>query len=159
MPSLSPTMENGTIVKWLKNEGDKIEPGDAIADIQTDKAIVTMEFDDEGVLAKIIVSQVNTSVIQIMLETNTNRPSYTSYTSHFNWLQVPEGTKDIKVGTLIALTVEADEDWKTVEVPDETAKAAATTAVTEAASVTVAEPLPGQYDLLKYILKIFINLL
>jgi pyruvate/2-oxoglutarate dehydrogenase complex dihydrolipoamide acyltransferase (E2) component len=57
MPSLSPTMENGTIVKWLKKEGDKLEPGDAIADIQTDKAIVTLEFDDEGILAKIIVSQ------------------------------------------------------------------------------------------------------
>lgn len=61
MPSLSPTMESGTIVKWLKNEGDKIEPGDAVADIQTDKAIVTMEFDDEGVLAKIIVRQVVTN--------------------------------------------------------------------------------------------------
>lgn len=55
MPSLSPTMESGTIVKWLKKEGDKIEPGDALADIQTDKAIVTMEVDDESVLAKIIV--------------------------------------------------------------------------------------------------------
>jgi len=57
MPSLSPTMESGTIVKWFKKEGDKINPGDAIADIQTDKAVVTMEFDDEGVLAKIIVSR------------------------------------------------------------------------------------------------------
>lgn len=56
MPSLSPTMEVGTIVKWFKKEGDKIEPGDAIADIQTDKAIVTMEFDDESIFAKIIVS-------------------------------------------------------------------------------------------------------
>lgn len=55
MPSLSPTMESGTIVKWLKKEGDKIEPGDALADIQTDKAVVTMEVDDESVLAKIIV--------------------------------------------------------------------------------------------------------
>lgn len=58
MPSLSPTMETGTIVKWFKKEGDSINPGDAIADIQTDKAIVTMEFDDEGVLAKIIVSPI-----------------------------------------------------------------------------------------------------
>lgn len=58
MPSLSPTMESGTIVKWLKKEGDKIEPGDAVAEIQTDKAIVTMEFDDEGVMAKIIVRNV-----------------------------------------------------------------------------------------------------
>lgn len=56
MPSLSPTMETGTIVKWFKKEGDKIEPGDAVADIQTDKAVVTMEFEDESILAKIIVS-------------------------------------------------------------------------------------------------------
>lgn len=55
MPSLSPTMESGTIVKWLKKEGDKIDAGDALADIQTDKAIVTMEVDDESILAKIIV--------------------------------------------------------------------------------------------------------
>lgn len=56
MPALSPTMENGTIVKWLKKEGESINAGDAIADIQTDKAVMTLEFDDEGVLAKIIVS-------------------------------------------------------------------------------------------------------
>jgi pyruvate/2-oxoglutarate dehydrogenase complex dihydrolipoamide acyltransferase (E2) component len=56
MPSLSPTMENGTIVKWLKREGELINPGDAIVDIQTDKAVMTLEFDDESILAKIIVS-------------------------------------------------------------------------------------------------------
>lgn len=55
MPSLSPTMEKGTIVKWIKKEGDKIEAGDAVADIQTDKAVVTLELEDESILAKIIV--------------------------------------------------------------------------------------------------------
>lgn len=55
MPSLSPTMESGTIVKWVKKEGDSINPGDAVADIQTDKAVMTLEMDDELVLAKIIV--------------------------------------------------------------------------------------------------------
>lgn len=55
MPSLSPTMETGTIVKWLKKEGDKISPGDAIADIQTDKAVMAMEIEDEVILAKILV--------------------------------------------------------------------------------------------------------
>lgn len=57
MPSLSPTMENGTIVKWLKKEGDSIEPGDAVAEIQTDKAVMTFEMEDEGILAKILVSK------------------------------------------------------------------------------------------------------
>lgn len=56
MPALSPTMETGTIVKWLKNEGDKVEAGDAIADIQTDKAVMSMEIDDDSILAKILVS-------------------------------------------------------------------------------------------------------
>ena len=120
MPSLSPTMESGTIVKWLKKEGDKIEPGDALADIQTDKAVVTMEVDDESVLAKIIVQ---------------------------------EGTKDIKVGTLIALTVDVDEDWKSVEMPDSisttpaapspTPSAPTATTVASTAS-TSAPPPPGQ---------------
>lgn len=48
-------METGTIVKWLKKEGDKISPGDAVADIQTDKAVMAMEVEDEIVLAKILV--------------------------------------------------------------------------------------------------------
>ena len=55
MPALSPTMTSGTIVKWLKKEGDEIEPGDALAEIQTDKAVMTFEMDEESVLAKHLV--------------------------------------------------------------------------------------------------------
>jgi len=55
MPSLSPTMSEGTIVKWLKNEGDPVAPGDVLCDIQTDKAVVSYETEEEGVLAKILV--------------------------------------------------------------------------------------------------------
>lgn len=55
MPALSPTMTTGTIIKWLKQEGDEIQPGDALADIQTDKAVMTFELEEEGVLAKILV--------------------------------------------------------------------------------------------------------
>ena len=55
MPALSPTMTSGTIVKWLKKEGDNIDPGDAVAEIQTDKAVVTFEMDEEVKLAKILV--------------------------------------------------------------------------------------------------------
>ncbi|XP_065344691.1 pyruvate dehydrogenase protein X component, mitochondrial-like [Cloeon dipterum] len=55
MPSLSPTMAEGTIVKWLKNEGDPIAAGDVLCDIQTDKAIVSFEIEEEGILAKILV--------------------------------------------------------------------------------------------------------
>ncbi|NCP13193.1 MAG: pyruvate dehydrogenase complex E1 component subunit beta [Sphingomonadales bacterium] len=56
MPALSPTMEQGTLAKWLKQEGDRIEPGDIIAEIETDKATMEFEAIDEGVLEKIMVA-------------------------------------------------------------------------------------------------------
>jgi len=55
MPSLSPTMTEGTIVKWNKKEGESIAAGDVLCEIQTDKAIVSLDVDDDGILAKIIV--------------------------------------------------------------------------------------------------------
>jgi len=55
MPSLSPTMSEGTIVKWLKNEGDPVAPGDVLCEVQTDKAVVSFEIEEEGVIAKILV--------------------------------------------------------------------------------------------------------
>ena len=57
MPALSPTMEKGTLARWLKHEGDKIQPGDVIAEIETDKATMEVEAVDEGVLAKIVVPE------------------------------------------------------------------------------------------------------
>ena len=56
MPALSPTMEEGKLAKWLKKEGDKVKPGDILAEIETDKATMEVEAIDEGVLAKILVS-------------------------------------------------------------------------------------------------------
>ena len=55
MPALSPTMEKGTLAKWLKKEGDAIKSGDVLAEIETDKATMEVEAVDEGVLAKIVV--------------------------------------------------------------------------------------------------------
>jgi pyruvate dehydrogenase complex dihydrolipoamide acetyltransferase long form len=57
MPSLSPTMTEGTIVKWYKQEGESISAGDVLCDIQTDKAVVSMECDDDGVVAKILMEE------------------------------------------------------------------------------------------------------
>merc|ERR1719250_582967 len=57
MPSLSPTMSEGTIVKWYKQEGEAIAAGDVLCDIQTDKAVVSMECDDDGVVAKILIEE------------------------------------------------------------------------------------------------------
>ena len=62
MPSLSPTMSEGTIVKWYKKEGEKVGAGDLLCDIQTDKAVVSMEADDEGVLAKILMAEGSSGV-------------------------------------------------------------------------------------------------
>ncbi|NXP08757.1 ODPX protein, partial [Thinocorus orbignyianus] len=84
MPALSPTMEEGNIVKWLKKEGETVNAGDALCEIETDKAVITMESSDDGVLAKILVE---------------------------------EGSKNIRLGSLICLLVEEGQDWKQVEIP------------------------------------------
>lgn len=57
MPALSPTMEEGTLAKWLKAEGDEIVAGDIIAEIETDKATMEFEAVDEGTLGKIMVEE------------------------------------------------------------------------------------------------------
>ncbi|XP_004446906.3 pyruvate dehydrogenase protein X component, mitochondrial isoform X2 [Dasypus novemcinctus] len=84
MPSLSPTMEEGNIVKWLKKEGEAVSAGDALCEIETDKAVVTLDSNDDGILAKIVVE---------------------------------EGSKNIRLGSLIGLMVEEGGDWKHVEIP------------------------------------------
>ncbi|MEI9410287.1 pyruvate dehydrogenase complex E1 component subunit beta [Mesorhizobium salmacidum] len=56
MPALSPTMEEGNLSKWLKNEGDKVVAGDVLAEIETDKATMEVEAVDEGTLGKILIA-------------------------------------------------------------------------------------------------------
>src|SRR5580692_9544315 len=73
MPALSPTMTEGKIACWLKKEGDKVKPGQILAEIETDKATMEVEAVDEGKLGKILVPagtegvQVNTP-IAVLLE-------------------------------------------------------------------------------------------
>ena len=57
MPALSPTMEEGTLAKWLVSEGDSVASGDIIAEIETDKATMEFEAVDEGVIGKILVAE------------------------------------------------------------------------------------------------------
>ena len=57
MPALSPTMTEGKLAKWLKNEGDSVASGDVIAEIETDKATMEVEAVDEGVLGKILIAE------------------------------------------------------------------------------------------------------
>lgn len=77
MPSLSPTMTEGNIARWLKKEGDQVSPGEVLCEVETDKATVEMECMEEGYLAKIIHG---------------------------------DGAKEIKVGEVIAITVEDKDD-------------------------------------------------
>ncbi len=76
MPALSPTMEEGTLSKWLVKEGDQIASGDIIAEIETDKATMEFEAIDEGILSRILVA---------------------------------EGAENIKVGTVIAVVSNEDD--------------------------------------------------
>uniref|UniRef100_A0A665UTH8 Dihydrolipoamide acetyltransferase component of pyruvate dehydrogenase complex n=1 Tax=Echeneis naucrates TaxID=173247 RepID=A0A665UTH8_ECHNA len=104
MPALSPTMEEGNIVKWLKKEGEAVAAGDALCDIETDKAVVTLESNDDGVLAKILIE---------------------------------EGSRNVRLGTPIALLVEEGQDWKQVEIPPPDAPVPP---ATHAAAAPVAPP-------------------
>ncbi|MEE1876380.1 pyruvate dehydrogenase complex E1 component subunit beta [Altererythrobacter litoralis] len=111
MPALSPTMEEGTLARWLKKEGDQIAPGDIIAEIETDKATMEFEAIDDGVLGKIMV---------------------------------PEGTENVKVGTVIALLegeggAEAPAEAAPAPAP-EPAPAPAAAPVRPAATVAKADP-------------------
>jgi len=57
MPALSPTMEEGTLAKWLVKEGDQVGPGDILAEIETDKATMEFEAIDEGTVGKILIAE------------------------------------------------------------------------------------------------------
>ena len=77
MPALSPTMEEGTLAKWLVKEGDEVKSGDLIAEIETDKATMEVEAVDEGVIGKILVSEGQESIkvnqpIAVLLEKDEN---------------------------------------------------------------------------------------
>lgn len=119
MPALSPTMEEGNIVKWLKKEGETVAAGDALCEIETDKAVVVLESNDDGVMAKILME---------------------------------EGSRNVRLGTLIALMVEEGQDWKQVETPPpEAAAPSATPPAPEAATAQIklhtaqAAPHPPQH--------------
>ncbi len=57
LPKLSPTMEEGVLVRWVKKEGDSVEPGDLVAEVETDKANMDFNLEDEGVLLKLLVGE------------------------------------------------------------------------------------------------------
>jgi pyruvate dehydrogenase E2 component (dihydrolipoamide acetyltransferase) len=60
LPKLSPTMEEGVLVRWTKKEGEKVSPGDLVAEVETDKANMDFNIEDEGVLLKLLVAEGDT---------------------------------------------------------------------------------------------------
>ncbi|MGN6692468.1 MAG: pyruvate dehydrogenase complex E1 component subunit beta [Sphingopyxis sp.] len=104
MPALSPTMEEGTLAKWLVKEGDTVKSGDILAEIETDKATMEFEAIDEGTIASILV---------------------------------PEGTDNVKVGTVIATIAGEGEDAAPAPAP------AATPAPAPAAETPAPAPAPA----------------
>ncbi|SLN46327.1 2-oxoisovalerate dehydrogenase subunit beta [Roseovarius albus] len=74
MPALSPTMEEGTLAKWLVKEGDEVKSGDILAEIETDKATMEFEAVDEGTIGKILIAEgsegvkVNTAIAVLLEE-------------------------------------------------------------------------------------------
>ena len=76
MPALSPTMEEGTLAKWFVKEGDKVEPGDLLAEIETDKATMEFEAVEEGIIDKLLIVEgtegveVNSAIATLIGEEN-----------------------------------------------------------------------------------------
>jgi len=86
MPALSPTMEEGTLSKWLVKEGDSVSSGDLLAEIETDKATMEVEAVEEGVVAKILVASGSEGVkvnapIAILLEDDEDASALDGYTA------------------------------------------------------------------------------
>src|SRR5262245_12141473 len=67
MEALSPTMEEGRLVKWLKNEGDAVKSGDPIAEVETDKAIMELVARGDGVLRKRLVNEGDSRPVGVLV--------------------------------------------------------------------------------------------
>lgn len=89
MPALSPTMTEGNLAKWLKKEGDKIKPGEVLAEIETDKATMEVEAVDSGTLGKIIVPDKSQGVkvnqlIAVILESGEDKSAIDAVIKKFS---------------------------------------------------------------------------
>lgn len=85
MPALSPTMEAGNIATWIKKEGDEVSAGEALCDVETDKAVVAFESTEDGYLAKILVPDGSQDVVvgtpvAIMVEEEADIAAFKDYT-------------------------------------------------------------------------------
>lgn len=101
MPALSPTMKEGNLAKWIKKEGEKIKAGEVIAEIETDKATMEVEAVDEGILAKILVTEGTENVavnscIALLLENGEDKKLLDGYSIKASTEKTQDNTNNIE---------------------------------------------------------------
>ena len=130
MPALSPTMEEGTLAKWLIKEGDTVSSGDIMAEIETDKATMEFEAVDEGIVGKILIEEgsegvkVNTP-IAILVEEGEDVPAAGAAPAAAPAAAEAPSTPAPAAAAPVAAVVDATPDWDTdVEVKQTTVREA-----------------------------------
>ncbi|WP_245607958.1 biotin/lipoyl-containing protein [Streptomyces hokutonensis] len=93
MPRLSDTMEEGTLSRWLKQEGDPVHKGDAVAEIETDKAVMELEAYDDGPLTRILVAEGTTVPIGTPIAVIGTEPQATPQQSPPEQASAPRGAR------------------------------------------------------------------
>ncbi|KAJ3893915.1 pyruvate dehydrogenase X component [Lentinula edodes] len=109
MPAMSPTMTEGGIASWKKEEGESFVAGDVLLEIETDKATIDVEAQDDGILGKILV---------------------------------PDGTKNVKIGKIIALLAEEGDDISNLQPPKEDASDAPKQEASSSSSTSISSSSP-----------------
>lgn len=120
MPALSPTMEEGTLAKWVKSEGDTVEAGDVIAEIETDKATMEVEAVDEGTLGKILIAEgtanvkVNTPIAVLLEDGESDVPNLGNSDDQNLEISEPQNNKDTEtpiIGDSETREFRNSDDW------------------------------------------------
>ncbi|KAJ4491778.1 single hybrid motif-containing protein [Lentinula lateritia] len=109
MPAMSPTMTEGGIASWKKEEGESFVAGDVLLEIETDKATIDVEAQDDGILGKILV---------------------------------PDGTKNVKIGKIIALLAEEGDDISSLQPPKENVSEAPKQEASSSSSTSISSSPP-----------------
>jgi len=110
MPALSPTMTEGKLAKWTKKEGDKVKPGEVIAEIETDKATMEVEAVDAGIIGKILVPAGTENVavnkiIGVLLEAGEDAKSIDAFLSNDNKPKPPTAAPQVASAPAAATAV------------------------------------------------------
>lgn len=143
MPALSPTMTEGNLVKWHKKVGDKLSPGESIAEVETDKAAMDFEFQEDGYLAKILIPDGTENIpvnkpIAVYVENKDDVPAFESFTAA-DAGDVPPAEKAPEAAAP-ASTPASTPTPAPAPTPTPTPAAAASTTTTESTDRIIASP-------------------